>query len=98
LGEILEQGSEWAKRTVLEALIDLAASFEPEPGYATVESPGGELTTVAAQLDAAVLRLSGAVRAIATDVALGEKHRAATTALLAQIERIRGASACDPAV
>jgi hypothetical protein len=95
LQAILEQGPEMARRAVVEVLIDLAAAFEPEPGYETLELPRGERVSVAAELDAAIAQLANVVRAAATGPLLGDRHRAATSELLAQVERIgrdRGAA------
>ena len=88
LKAILEQGPEMARRAVVEVLIDLAAAFEPEPGYETLELPGGEQADVAAELDAAIAQLSDVVRAVAAGPLSGDRHRAATSELLAQIDRI----------
>ncbi|MFL5577995.1 MAG: hypothetical protein ACJ79S_18735 [Gemmatimonadaceae bacterium] len=85
LGAVLERGGEWAKRTALAALIDLTASFEPEPGHESAEAPGGGPSGLAAQLAAGAARLSDAVHAVAADTALAERTRAAATELLTHL-------------
>src|ERR1035437_4067647 len=37
--QILREGTEWSQHTVLEALIDLCGSFQPEPGYELFQAP-----------------------------------------------------------
>ncbi len=56
----LQAGGEWAQRAVLEALIDLCGSFEPEPGAETFEG-----SSLAACLRSRVKALSPRIESIA---------------------------------
>lgn len=68
LGEILESGDEWAQARTLDILIDLLASFGPEPGHETIEGAGGVRLQVDVLLGERIGRLSPAVEALAQDV------------------------------
>jgi hypothetical protein len=92
LRAVLERGGEWAKRAAIEALIDLTASFEPEPGYQVLVLHDGTRVDLAVQLAAAVAELSEAVRAVAADDSLAERTRAAAVELLAGLAHGSGGS------
>lgn len=66
LAEILHGDGQWARIATLDILIDLNASFAPEPGFETVVTPDGETKKLDALLREDIQRCAGAV-AFGTD-------------------------------
>lgn len=64
LAEILEHGTQRAKQLTLDVLIDLCASFCPEPGFATMIGVDGEAVEVPVLLDAEVRGLLPLARSL----------------------------------
>jgi hypothetical protein len=57
LDELLCVGGPWSVRTVLEALIDLSGSFQPEPGYQVTKDLAGNPQELAHMFKESVRRL-----------------------------------------
>lgn len=62
LGSILDDGKPWPQRTVLEALIDLFSSFEPDPAYDTFNG-----VSLSAQLRDRITALKPHLASLATE-------------------------------
>jgi hypothetical protein len=62
--ELLLMGNPWSVRTVLNALIDLLASFEPAPGYETFRNQAGNPQSLADSFKESVHRLRPSVERI----------------------------------
>ena len=65
LGEILRSEEPWPRSTTLDILIDLAVSFEPEPGFELVELDGGGAKQLATLVREEIEALLPAVREVA---------------------------------
>ena len=62
LGEIIEDGSARARRNALEVLVDLAWSFEPEPGFEMVDGGIGNTVELRAAVRSATAKLSDIIQ------------------------------------
>jgi hypothetical protein len=67
MDEILRIGQPWSVRTVLSILIDLLASFKPEPRYETFNDEAGNSEMLANAFQESTHRLRSSVERIATD-------------------------------
>jgi hypothetical protein len=61
IGEVVEQGGQYARRYALEALTDIVLSFEPEPGFETIFE-GGRAIELREAVRAAGIRLAPILR------------------------------------
>ena len=75
LKEILESGGDWARTTVLNVLIDLVDTFEPEAGYETLGTVNGQNAQLAELLRAAVCGIRPPIRRIAASTAADNQQR-----------------------
>jgi hypothetical protein len=75
LNEILDTGTDWARRAVLNVLIDLIDSFEPEPGYETVQRSGQTRADLEQSLCEAVGEMRSSVDRRAADSTNDEERR-----------------------
>jgi len=89
LGKILECGGNWARIAALDILIDLSASFEPEPGFEIVTTSSGEPMELSNLLRERTADLRGVVRKIAAGGAAGDRERALAMELLNYLEEDR---------
>lgn len=68
LEDILRRGGHWAKYAVMEALIDLAFSFEPEAGHDVFCGPDAEVaTSLSQQVRTEVQKLLPALKLVANE-------------------------------
>jgi hypothetical protein len=82
LAEILHGDGQWARIATLDILIDLNASFAPEPGFETVVTPDGETKKLDALLREDIQRMSPLIRSIASADNFGEQERDLAAKLL----------------
>ncbi len=82
LGEILQRGSELSQASVLDVLIDLVGSFDPEPAFELIVQPDGQREELAVLLRMQVLRLSPLIREIGEDPGRGAEARRLARELL----------------
>ncbi len=86
LREILECGAEWSRVTVLDILIDLFCSFEPEPGFHAMMEPDGSTAEVESLLLESIANLHPTVQAIVNSPEVLGRLRELAQELLAAIE------------
>jgi hypothetical protein len=86
LGDVLRDGASEARETTLEILIELVGSFEPEIGYETIETAGGDRRDLRVVLEAAVRGLAPHIRACTNDES-SERERALARELLRCLEK-----------
>jgi hypothetical protein len=79
MDELLRVGGPWSVRTVLEALIDLSGSFQPEPGYEVTKDLAGNPRELAHMFKESVSKLRPSLEHLAAG---GEFNAASANELL----------------
>jgi len=95
LGELLQHGSNLARQTTLDILVDLTGSFEPEPGFETVVDQTGRSVRLDRAMYQAVGDLGREIRTCAAAEA-PDRQRSLARELISQlIEKGVGGSAAE---
>lgn len=86
LAKILHGDEQWARMTTLDILIDLIASFAPEPGFEMVFTPDGETKKLEALLREEIQQMSPLIQSIASADNFGKRERNLAAELLTYLD------------